>query len=43
MPLDDVLHYPDFSLRLPKSDVPQLMEILRAVPPEQIQKYRRNL
>ena len=42
-PLEDVLYYPDFSLTLPIRDIPQMLEILEAVPHEQRLQYRRNL
>ena len=38
--LEDVLDYPSFSIRLAKSDIPQLMTILRGISATQIQDYR---
>ncbi|KXZ45845.1 hypothetical protein GPECTOR_50g639 [Gonium pectorale] len=41
-PYEDLLHYPDFSIRVPKADLPRLVEILRAVPNEDILRMMRE-
>ena len=38
--LEEVLPYPSFALRLAKSDIPQLMTILKSISAGQIQDYR---
>ena len=42
-PFHDVLPYADFSLTLRVRDVPQLLDLLKAVPHDQLMQYRRNL
>ncbi len=42
-PFDEILHYEDFSLRLSVSDMPQLLEILKSVTDEEIQRFRKNM
>lgn len=42
-PLEDVLDYSSFSIRMRKTDVPRMMEVLRAITPHQIQAYRHNM
>ena len=42
-PFDDVLDYNAFSLRVSLSDMPSLLDILRAVPEADIQRYRENM
>ena len=40
---DDVLNYEDFSIRLNVADMPNLVDILKAVTPEQIMRYRQKM
>lgn len=42
-PLEDVLDYTSFSIRMRKTDVPRMMEVLRSISPQQIQAYRQNM
>lgn len=42
-PLEDVLEYTSFSIRMRKTDVPRMMEVLRNISPQQIQAYRQNM
>ena len=42
-PFHDVLPYSDFSLTLRVRDVPQLLDLLKAVPYDQLMQYRRSL
>lgn len=40
---DDVLNYEEFSMRLNVADMPNLVDILKAVTPEQIMRYRQKM
>ena len=40
---DDVLNYEEFSIRLNVADMPNLVDILKAVTPEQIMRYRQKM
>ena len=42
-PFHDVLPYADFSLTLRVRDVPHLLDLLKAVPHDQLMQYRRSL
>ena len=42
-PLEDVLDYPSFSIKLGVKDIPVLLEILEAVPQEEIDRFRRKM
>ena len=42
-PFEDVLPYSDFSITLRVKDIPFLLDILAAVPLEQLLQYRRAL
>ena len=39
-PFADVLPYPEFSITLGVKDIPNLLDILEAVPVEDIEQYR---
>ncbi|EFJ53243.1 acetylglucosaminyltransferase [Volvox carteri f. nagariensis] len=42
-PFEDILHYPDFSVRVSKAELPRLVEILRAVPePDLLRMIKEN-
>ena len=41
-PWEDLLHYPDFSIRVAKSQLPRLVELLRAVPAEDVARLMRE-
>lgn len=42
-PLEDVLDYTSFSIRMRKTDIPRMMEVLRSISPQQIQAYRQHM
>ncbi|GFR42337.1 hypothetical protein Agub_g3245, partial [Astrephomene gubernaculifera] len=41
-PFEDLLHYPDFSVRVSKADIPRIVEILRAVPQEDVLRMMKE-
>ncbi|KAG2439616.1 hypothetical protein HXX76_004968 [Chlamydomonas incerta] len=41
-PWEDLLHYPDFSIRVSKAELPRLVELLRAVPAEDVAALMRE-
>jgi hypothetical protein len=43
LPLEDVLDYSAFSIRMRVEDMPNLLEVLRQVTPEQIKRYREEM
>ena len=42
-PLEDVLPYHEFSIMLRVKDVPDLIQILEAIPLEDLEQYRRMM
>jgi len=42
-PYEDVLPYEDFSIRVAKRELPHLIDILRAVSPEELHRLRRGM
>lgn len=42
-PFDDIIDYNEIGIRIRTKDVPQLIDILQSVTPDQIQAYRRAL
>ena len=43
MPCDDVLPYPEFSVRLQFSEIPRIMDILRAISPSEVTSMQHKL
>ncbi|GIL62228.1 hypothetical protein Vafri_16503 [Volvox africanus] len=41
-PFEDILHYPDFSIRVSKAELPRLVEMLRAVPQEDLVRMTKE-
>ena len=40
---EDILQYPEIGITLGTKDIPHLLEILEAVPLEEIDQYRRKM